>query len=277
MHFDTTARAKPVLKWAGGKGGLLEQLVPYFPVQFGRYLEPFLGGAAVFLSLKPTVPAVLNELNEEIFNLYSAIRSQPLELISRLEEYRSRYSKDFYYELRAKQPLCPVTRAARTLFLNKTGFNGLYRQNKKGEFNVPFGHYKSCPAVYSSDNILLVSERLANATLMNSDFSILLSQAGEGDFVYCDPPYEPLTPTSSFNSYTGAGFSRADQVRLKNECSAAVERGAVVAVSNSSAQFIRELYSESTLQTVRARRAINSNPTKRGAIEELLILMHKDF
>lgn len=276
MHFDTTARAKPVLKWAGGKSGLLEQLVPHFPTRFDRYLEPFLGGAAVFLSLKPFVPALLNELNEEIFNLYSVIRTRPAELVARLEEFRSRYSRDFYYELRSVQPECRVTRAARTVFLNKTGFNGLYRQNKKGEFNVPFGHYKSCPSVFSSENIMLVSQRLANATLMNADFSVLLSQAGKGDFVYCDPPYEPLTPTSSFNSYTGAGFTRADQVRLKNECSAAVERGAVVAVSNSSAAFIRELYSSSTLQSIRARRAINSNPARRGAIEELLILIQRE-
>ncbi|NBW81678.1 Dam family site-specific DNA-(adenine-N6)-methyltransferase [bacterium] len=189
---------------------------------------------------------------------------------------RDVHSKDFYYELRAEKLSCRVSRAARTIFLNKTGFNGLYRQNKMGQFNVPFGHYKSCPAVYSSDNILLVSERLANTTLMNEDFSILLSQAGEGDFVYCDPPYEPITPTSNFNSYTGVGFSRADQIRLKNECRAAVDRGAVVAVSNSSAQFIKDLYSESTLQTIRARRAINSNPSGRGAIDELLILMHRD-
>lgn len=273
MYFDTTSRAKPVLKWAGGKASLLEQLVPLFPQNFNRYLEPFLGGGAVFLSLNPAVPAVLNELNQELFNLYCVIRDKPQELILEIESLRMRYSKEFYYQLRSESPGDALSRAARTLFLNKTGFNGLYRQNRRGEFNVPFGHNKKCPAIYSSENLILVSERLQKATLLNADFSVLLSQARAGDFVYCDPPYEPMSATSSFNSYTGGGFSRAEQIRLKEECAAAVERGAIVAISNSSAPFIRELYSEFQVEAIRARRAINSNPHKRGAIEELLILM----
>ncbi|MEY3901404.1 MAG: hypothetical protein RL189_710 [Pseudomonadota bacterium] len=273
MYFDTTARARPVLKWAGGKAGLLEQMVPHFPQSFTRYLEPFLGGAAVFLSLSPEVPALLNEINEELFNLYCVIRDQPDALTDELERMRASYSQDYYYSLRASQPAQSLQRAARTLFLNKTGFNGLYRQNRRGEFNVPFGHNKKCPAIYTVENIHTVSGRLRNAQLMNGDFSQLLALAGEGDFVYCDPPYEPLSATSSFNAYTGGGFSREEQTRLKNACSAAAARGAVVAVSNSSAPFIQQLYSDATIKTISARRAINSNPAKRGTVDELLILM----
>lgn len=273
MLFDTSARAKPVLKWAGGKSGLLDQLVPHFPRSFERYLEPFLGGAAVFLSLHPRVPALLNELNDELFNLYSVIRDRPQHLIRALDELRSNYSESFYYQLRSEQPQDAVRRAARTLFLNKTGFNGLYRQNKRGDFNVPFGHNPRCPAIYSAENIALVSERLRNAVLLNLDFENLLAQAGDGDFVYCDPPYEPMSSTSSFNSYTRFGFTRDDQVRLKNVCAAAVERGAVVAISNSSAPFIQELYADARVHSIRARRAINADARKRGAIEELLIFL----
>jgi DNA adenine methylase len=274
MHFDIRGRARPVLKWAGGKSALLEQLLPLFPVQFDRYIEPFLGGAAVFLSLKKSLPAVVNELNPELFNLYCVIRDQPLELSQLLRQRAQQYSKDFYYQLRSETPADPIERAARTVFLNKTGFNGLYRQNQRGLFNVPFGHRKKCPSLCTLENLHRVGERFSAAQLLNSDFESVLAQAGKGDFVYCDPPYEPLSATSSFNSYTGRGFGRAEQQRLLNACISAVERGASVAVSNSTAPFVIELYSEWDIRKIKARRAINSAAQKRGAIEEVLVLMN---
>lgn len=275
MHFDINTRARPVLKWAGGKSSLLEQLFSHFPVQFERYVEPFLGGGAVFLSLKPGTPSIINEINPELFHLYSVIRDRPLELSRQLEFYAQQYTKEFYYQLRSESPEDPVKRAARTLFLNKTGFNGLYRQNGQGQFNVPFGHRKSCPALFQLDNLFSVSERLNQTKLLNVDFESVLAEARQGDFVYCDPPYEPLSPTSSFNSYTGEGFNRDAQQRLYRACVLAVERGAQVAVSNSFSDYILNLYSSWDVRAIKARRSINSNPLRRGEINEALVLMQQ--
>jgi DNA adenine methylase len=273
MLFDIGNRVRPVLKWAGGKSALLEQLIPHFPVSFDRYIEPFLGGGAVFFSLRGNVPSLLNELNPELFNLYSVIRDSPEELMRQLDSHARQYSKDFYYALRAETPQTAVARAARTLFLNKTGFNGLYRQNARGQFNVPYGHRKKCPALYNSENFKAVSHRLAQVELCNFDFSDVLAQAGVGDFIYCDPPYEPLSPTSSFNSYTRFGFDRGEQKRLYESLTQAVARGATVALSNSAAPFVVELYSHWDIRRVKARRAINSVAGRRGEIDELLVLM----
>lgn len=274
MLFDIGARARPVLKWAGGKSALLEQLVPLFPQKFSRYVEPFLGGGAVFLSLQPGVAALGNEINPELFNLYSVLRDAPEQLMQKLDEHAAQYSKEFYYALRAETPTTPVARAARTLFLNKTGFNGLYRQNARGQFNVPFGHRKKCPALYKQANIQEVQRRLLHVNLSNLDFEAVVSQCGAGDFIYCDPPYEPLSATSSFNSYTGGGFDRREQKRLHDALAGAVRRGASVAVSNSSAPYVAELYMHWEIHRVKARRAINSVAVRRGEIDEFLILMN---
>jgi DNA adenine methylase len=273
MMFDIRQRDKPILKWAGGKSSLLPQLAPLFPERFNRYVEPFLGGAAVFLSLRAGVPARLNEINPELFNLYSVLRDQTESLMSSLRRHSELYCEEYYYQVRSTVPRDPVECAARTLFLNKTGYNGLYRQNQKGEFNVPFGHRKVCPSLFNEENMRSVARRLAQAEISNCDFEDVLLQAGEGDFIYCDPPYEPLSATSSFNSYNGNGFSRAEQERLARCCSAASRRGAVVAVSNSTAPFILELYSGWQLHTIKARRAINSMAQRRGAIEEVLAVV----
>ncbi|MBM3381308.1 MAG: DNA adenine methylase [Betaproteobacteria bacterium] len=273
MLFNISDRARPVLKWAGGKSALLEQLVPHFPQSFDRYIEPFLGGGAVFFSLCPGVRALLNELNPELFNLYCVIRDKPDQLMQQLDEFAQRYSKEFYYELRSQAPRTAVARAARTLFLNKTGFNGLYRQNARGQFNVPFGHRKKCPALYNSENIRVVSRRLAEAEINNADFATVIAQAGEGDFLYCDPPYEPLSATSSFNSYTSVGFNRSEQKRLHDELAKAVARGAHVALSNSVAPYVVELYAHWDVRRVKARRTINSIAGRRGEIDEFLVLM----
>lgn len=273
MQFDVQRRARPVIKWAGGKSGLLEQIFPLLPPHFKGYVEPFLGGAAAFLSLSQSAHAILGELNPELFNLYIVVRDRCSELIAYLDDFKVRYSKSFYYELREQDSGDAVYLAARTVFLNKTCFNGLYRQNSKGKFNVPFGHRAQCPTLYAQDNLLAVAERFSRAELLNLDFEQVIARAGQGDLVYCDPPYEPLSKSSSFNAYTQFGFSQAEQVRLKEACEAAVGRGATVALSNSSARFILELYSEWPVHRIKARRAINSNASRRGMIDEVLVVM----
>jgi DNA adenine methylase len=273
MQFDIESRAKPVLKWAGGKSGLLTQLVGNFPKTFSRFVEPFMGGGAVAFALKEGVPAVLNDANCELVNLYTVVRDRQRDLMLELDKLKYTYSEEFFYNLRKENPKDNVKRAARTVFLNKAGFNGLYRQNSKGQFNVPFGKRAVCPALYDSENISKVANRLATADLRNEDFELILAEAGPGDLVYCDPPYEPLSVTSSFNSYTGGGFSQGEQVRLRDACIAAAERGAVVAVSNSSADFIKTIYSEWDVRTVSAKRAINSKGNGRGEIEEVLVFL----
>jgi len=271
--FDIERRAKPVLKWAGGKSALLPQLIKHFPKSFERLIEPFMGGGAVGFALREGQRALLNDMNPELVNLYSVIRDRPEDLMVSLDALSEKYSEEFFYQLRKERPTLDVVRAARTVFLNKTGFNGLYRQNSKGEFNVPFGKRVECPALYDRENIARVSNHLKLADLRNEDFGSILEAAGAGDFVYCDPPYEPLSSTSSFNSYTGGGFSQSEQARLRDACADAAKRGAIVAVSNSSAPFIKDLYSEWDVRSVSARRAINSKGSSRGEIEEVLVIL----
>lgn len=264
-------RIRPPLKWAGGKSGLLSQIIPLFPQKFNRYFEPFFGGGAIFFSLDFKGKSFLNDSNKELVELYEVIRDDPQGLMVELNRLRHLYSETFYYELRRTTPSVALERAARTLFLNKTGFNGLYRQNSKGEFNVPFGKRLKCPSLYERENLLRTSQALTKSQLVCADFEIVLKKAGEGDLVYCDPPYEPLSKTSSFNAYQGVGFTQADQQRLKSSCLSARERGATVFISNSASDFIHELYADCRVHIVSARRAINSVARSRGPINEVLI------
>ena len=271
--FSLEKRVRPVVKWAGGKTGPLSQLVGHFPKNFNRYFEPFLGGGAAFLALRPGVPAVINDFNAELMALYMTIRDCPQELMEQLDHLASHYSEKFYYDLRQSILTDPVSAAARTLFLNKTGFNGLYRLNSKGGFNVPFGKRPACPTLYHKSNLLAASLRLRNAEIRNEDFELVIGAAGPGDFVYCDPPYEPLSQSACFTAYTASGFSQADQLRLRCACQSAVDRGASVAVSNSSAAFILELFAHWRLKKIVAKRAINSQGHQRGEIREVLALL----
>jgi DNA adenine methylase len=271
--FDLEHRTRPILKWAGGKARLLPQLVAHFPDRFDRYLEPFLGGGAVFLALRPGVPAVVGDSNPELINLYTVVRDRPQDLTRALDRLAARYSEEFYYRLREEEPRDAIRRAARTVFLNKTGYNGLYRQNSKGGFNVPFGWRERCPGLYNGKDLAAFGERLRAADLRCAAFERILGVAGPGDFAYCDPPYEPLSKSSSFTAYRNGGFSRADQERLHDACAAAAARGARVAVSNSSAPFILDLYRDFDIRTVMARRDINSRTDARGEIAEVLVLM----
>lgn len=272
--FDLKSRAKPVLKWAGGKGGLLDQLVRHFPENCSRFIEPFLGGGAVALSLEDHCEAILNDANQELILLYQVVKNRPEDLMAELDRMVPQYSEGYYYELREKRPSDVILRAARMLFLNKCGFNGLYRQNAQGLFNVPFGKRKSCPRLYDQRNLLAVSRRFRRATLLCETFEEAIARATAGDFVYCDPPYEPLSTTSQFNAYLGGGFSMQCQENLHAACLRAVQRGAKVAISNSSSPQIDALYKDWPTVTLRARRAINSKGAGRGPIDERLILLY---
>lgn len=270
-----TADLRPVLKWAGGKSGLIGQLACFFPATCKRYIEPFFGGGAVYFGIgaKLAGTAILADCNDELITFYGVVRDAPSELMLALDAMAAQYSERYYYQVRAQDPSDPLDRAARTLFLNKTGFNGLYRQNSSGGFNVPFGKRLKCPALYVRENLLGVSRMLACATLNTSDFAAILAEAASGDVVYCDPPYEPVSRTSSFNSYVGAGFGRDDQLRLRDACLRASARGAHVVVSNSSVAFIYDAYQGCEIHVVQARRAINSKATGRAPVDELVIVL----
>lgn len=265
---------RPILKWAGGKAGPLSQLVDYFPKAYKRYVEPFVGGGAVFLSLPRSVRALINDTNPELIDLYCVVRDEPLRLMRELDRLAKLYNEDFYYKLRERAPKDRVKRAARTVFLNKCGFNGLYRLNSGGGFNVPFGQRTQCPALYDRENILSVSRRLVQCRILNRDFEQVIDRTGRGDFVYCDPPYAPLSRTSNFSSYTAGGFSHADQERLRDACVRASRRGARVLVSNSNARSILKLYADWEVVSIRARRNINSKGKRRGPIREILAVSH---
>jgi DNA adenine methylase len=273
MVLDRKQRCKPIIKWAGGKSSLLSQFKAHFPETCKRYIEPFLGGGAVFLAIKEDFPAIINDSNGELYNLYSVIKNQPNDLIGELRILESCYSEDFYYKLRETLPTENIPRAARTIFLNKCGFNGLYRQNLKGQFNVPFGKRENCPPLFEEANLLAVSEKLQKAILCNQDFEEIISKGEAGDFIYCDPPYHPISQSSSFNNYQAGGFSAKEQERLAIACFKAKEKGCIVAISNSSCEFIKSLYKDAKIFTVKAKRAINSAGSKRGAIEELLVII----
>lgn len=270
--FDFENRVKPILKWAGGKSSLLPSLKEFFPKKFNRYIEPFMGSGAVYFALREGCSAIINESNNEIVNLYEVIRDEPRELMRKLDDFSKQYSETFYYKLRESIFIHSVFMAARTVFLNKTGFNGLYRMNSKGIFNVPFGKRKNCPALYLEENILRASVKLKSSLLKCEDFESVISKAGRGDFIYCDPPYDPVSKTSVFTNYTKSGFQRDAQIRLKSVCELAIDRGAMVMISNSSSDFIRELYREWDVREIKSKRSINSNPLKRGEITELCVL-----
>jgi DNA adenine methylase len=265
------SRAGPVVKWAGGKKALIAQFAPHFPAPgtYRRYFEPFLGGAAVFFYLQPE-RSFLFDLNAQLIEVYHVIRDDVEGLIAALKVHRN--APDYFYEIRAQNPveLRPAERAARFIFLNRTCYNGLYRVNRQGQFNVPFGRYKN-PTICDEPGLRAASAALQNAHLEVADFEIVLSLAEPGDLIYFDPPYEPLSLTSSFTSYTSNGFSSDDQHRLAATYRTLDSRGCLLMLSNSSAPLIYDLYSGFHIHEISARRAINSKPDGRGAITELLI------
>jgi len=269
---------QPFVKWVGGKRQLLLAIRPLLPIFTGRYYEPFIGGGAVLFDTQPSF-AVVNDFNEELINCYLVVQNSPDDLLAACLLHAN--TSEHFYEVREwdrnhKFKLkSPVERAVRILYLNKTCFNGLFRVNSQGQFNVPFGSYKN-PVIAEPTVIRAVSRYLNNAHIdfRNGDFAAAVWDAGQDDFVYFDPPYDPVSDTSSFTGYSLDGFSREEQRRLKEVCDDLTLRGVKVLLSNSDTPFIRELYSgeQYRIQTVQARRNINSDPTGRGKIDEVFVL-----
>jgi DNA adenine methylase len=268
---------KPFLKWVGGK----RQLVPdikakYLPLVYETYYEPFVGAGALFLDLCPS-SAVINDTNLELINCYLTIRNSVEELIVSLRSHHN--EKAYYYQIREwdRQPdygqRSAIDRAARIIFLNKTCYNGLFRVNGKGQFNAPFGRYKS-PKILDEAVLRAVSNYLnkSQVKILNLDFQEVVQLATKGDFIYFDPPYDPVSSTASFTSYGAKGFNQAEQIRLQETFTHLTERGCQVLLSNSHTPFILDLYQNYRIEKIAASRAINSNALKRGKIDEVLVM-----
>jgi DNA adenine methylase len=261
---------RPFLKWAGGKSNLLDQLISLVPSEYENYIEPFVGGGALFFELCPR-KALLSDLNPELMNCYKVVRDKPDELMDRLEAMI--VDKNTFYMLRKQNPnlLPDFERAARLIYLNKTCYNGLYRVNKKGQFNAPFGQYKNV-RLCNRACILAASSALKGVQLLNEDFeSVLLRHARADDFLYLDPPYPPVGLFSDFKRYTKEFFCEEDHVRLAKTVEEIDRRGCNFILSNAKHPLISELYSKFRNIDVEAPRYINCNGGKRGGVPELLI------
>ncbi len=266
----------PVVKWVGGKRQLLDQIWPQLPPKIGSYCEPFLGGGAVLFSVQPS-RAIVNDLNGDLITVYEIIRDDVDALIESLKRHEN--TPDYFYNIRnldrdkaSYQSMSKVEKASRLIYLNKTCFNGLFRVNSLGEFNAPFGHYRT-PNIVNEPVLRAVNKYFNSSTIsfFNEDFSETLRRVGKGSFVYLDPPYDPVSDTANFTGYNRGGFDKREQVRLKECCDELTRRNIKFLLSNSATQFIKELYSEYDITIVSAKRAINSDATKRGAVEEVLI------
>jgi len=282
--FEDAARIvsekpKPFVKWVGGKRQLLRQFRDmglYPPDAFNpltnTYFEPFVGGGAVFFDLLPK-KAELSDLNNELVTTYNVIKNDVDGLIKSLKKHK--YEKEYYLEVRAKDPkmLSDLDVASRFIFLNRTCFNGMYRVNSKGGFNVPFGKYTN-PMICDEENLHKVSKALQKVTIQNQDYKAVLKKAKKGDFVYFDPPYYPVSKTASFTSYTANSFLDKEQTELRDTFVELNKRGCFVMLSNSDTPFIYKIYSgikDVKVSKVSAGRAINSNAAKRGKVSEVLV------
>lgn len=266
----------PVVKWVGGKRQLLDEIIPRLPKRINSYCEPFLGGGAVLFSIQPS-KAIVNDLNGDLVLVYEIIRDDVEALISDLKKHEN--TSEYFYAIRDMdrdkvnyQTMSKVERASRLIYLNKTCYNGLFRVNSSGEFNTPFGHYKN-PNIVNEPVLRAVSKYFSSSNIKfcNEDFALTLSRVGKGSFVYLDPPYDPISDTSSFTGYNKGGFDRNEQIRLKQCCDELTNCGIKFMMSNSATMFIKDLYKDYDISIVHAKRAINSNASKRGTVEEVLI------
>lgn len=274
-------KPKPFVKWVGGKRQLLKQfkfMNLYPPEKFdptkARYFEPFVGGGAVFFDLLPQ-KAFLSDMNFELVTTYNVIKTDVENLIKMLKKHD--HNKEYFLNVRAKkvEKLTPLQVASRFIYLNRACFNGMYRVNSRGEFNVPFGDNKN-PLICDEENLRKISQALKNVEIKHQDYKNVLKKARKGDFIYFDPPYHPVSKTSTFTSYTANGFTENDQIELRNIFAELSERGCFVMLSNSDAPFINQIYSEIKKDGVRisrvdAGRAINSKASGRGKIKEILV------
>ncbi|MDD2430525.1 MAG: DNA adenine methylase [Firmicutes bacterium] len=265
----------PFLKWTGGKRQILPIIKKYVPEHM-RYFEPFLGGGAVFFALRPKI-AFLNDLNSDLINVYEVIKEFPGELIESLKQHKN--EEEYFYDMRRLDrdykrynSLDSIKKASRFIYLNKTCFNGLFRVNKKGQFNAPYGRYIN-PNIVCEPLLRAVTDYLNTNELYftSFDFTDHLKAARKGDFVYLDPPYDPVSTTSHFTGYVKYGFDKDDQLRLKQTCDVLAAKGVKFLLSNSATTYIKTLYQDYDIVYVYANRVINSNAKKRGSICELLI------
>ena len=271
-------KAKPFVKWAGGKRQILNELRKYIPEEYNCYYEPFIGGGALFFDLAPK-KAVINDSNSELMNVYNVMCDDEKysKMCNLLNNYEVKNNEEFFYEIRNKdrnkekfEKLSDYARAARTIYLNKACFNGLYRVNSKGEFNVPYNK-KTTVNTYDKENLLVVHMYLTmnDVKILNTDFEDALSTAKEGDFVYIDPPYDQIN--ASFTSYTEEGFGKDEQRRLAEVYKTLDKRGVKVMLSNHNTALINELYKDYNIHVIEAKRNINANGKKRGKVEEVII------
>ena len=263
----------PIVKWVGGKRQLMFELLKNMPENYNRYFEPFIGGGALFFELQPD-NAYISDMNEELINLYQVVRDNVDELITDLQKHD--ISKEYFMEIRnidrteEYKSWSNVKKASRFIYLNRTCFNGMYRVNSKGEFNVPFGHYKN-PKILDENNLINCSNLLQRTEIKHADFSEILKKVKKGDFVYFDPPYVPLSETSSFTSYTKDGFDIDMQFKLRDVCDELDSMGVKFLLSNSDTKLVNELYENYNIKKVFASRQINANADGRGKITEVLV------
>jgi DNA adenine methylase len=284
--FKRSDLARPFLKWAGGKGQLLKEIRKYIPREFGTYFEPFVGAGAVLFDLQPP-RAVINDANEELINCYRVIKSNPEGLIRLAGEHERNDSEEYFYGLRLldREPglsgLSAEVRAARIVYLNKAGYNGLFRVNKRGQLNVPYRHHEKPPQIVDPEVICAVSRYLneARVEIKCGDFRDAVAEAGSGDFIYFDPPYDRAPKSGSFTAYASGGFGSDEQKALKKLCDELSERGCRVLLSNSDTDSVRDLFRNRKryeIREVKARRNINSVGSGRGKVGELLIFNKYD-
>ena len=263
----------PFLKWAGGKRWLASSSLLPVPEQFQRYIEPFVGGGAVFFQMSPD-ESILSDINSELIDLYRVIRDAPEALEALMAEHQAKHSRDYYYEVRADIPTGMIARAARTLYLNRTCWNGLYRVNLKGEFNVPIG--TKTTVIMEGESFLDLSHALQDAEILCQDFENTLALVNEGDFVFVDPPYTVKHNLNGFLKYNEKIFGWADQIRLHEAVVAAAGRGASIVVTNADHESVRELYSDFTYKPLGRVSVLAGNPGRRGKTSEAMFLANLD-
>ncbi len=263
----------PLVKWVGGKRQLMFELLKNMPKSYNRYFEPFIGGGALFFELQPE-NGYISDRNPELINLYSVVRDNVYELIRDLNKHE--VSKEYFLKIRNLDRtdeyslLSDIEKASRFIYLNRTCFNGMYRVNSHGQFNVPFGNYKN-PRIVDANNLINCSKLLKNTEIRCADFSEVLNKVEKADFVYFDPPYVPLNETSSFTSYTKEGFDLDMQFKLREVCDELDALGVKFMLSNSDTKLVNELYSNYEIKKFFASRAINANASGRGRITEVLV------
>lgn len=271
---STKPTLKPFLKWVGGKRQLINQITTHLPKTFNNYYEPFIGGGALLFHLLPR-QATISDINHELINVYQCVKKDYIAVVNLLKCFE--YNFNFFSVIREWDKdkdyinkYSPEERAARFIYINKCGFNGLWRVNKNGECNVSFGRYSN-PDFICEQTLKECSEYLQNITIYQGDFETTIQDAGMNDFIYLDPPYDPISDTSNFVGYSQNGFTKDDQIRLKTKVDQLTRKGVKIMVSNNFTPFISDLYKDYNQHTLFATRNVNSNSEKRGVVPEILI------